>query len=492
MAAELLGAKMMAPFYGSSLYVWSAVMAITLGGLASGYFLGGIIAERKNNENNLYKILIIASVFTAVMPLTAQLAFLIFGKLPLLISVCISTLMLLFPPVFLMGMVSPLITSLLSNYINNSGRAAGTVYAVSTLGGIVATFLYGFYIIPEFGLKNPALVCGLILSVIPLVMLIKQRNFLPVFIPVLFIWQYQHNKLTIHPHNPVKLLYHSEGLLGQIVVFDMPADIYLADNTRKNDYTRWMYVNRISQTMYDANADTSKNQEKYFTYVHKISNYLEPLKNQGKKVLLLGLGGGVVANHLYEEGFEVDACELDYRIYQVACKYFNLNSNIRVFIDDARHFINTCSKKYDVIIFDTFKGEEAPSHLITLESLSKVKNILNDHGICFINSFGYINGQYGLGNSSIYKTLNRAGYKVEVLPTDVNEDQRNLLFIASCAEIKYSPDYLKNIDTANAVLLSDDVPVFEKINRLASLRWRNLAIKNYYEDYLLKNYPLFY
>lgn len=492
MAAELLGAKMMAPFYGTSLYVWSAVMAITLGGLATGYFFGGIIAGKKNNEKNLYTILIFAAVFTMFMPITAQLAFVLFGKIQLLVSVSMSAVILLFPPVFLMGMVSPLITSLLSTCFNNSGRAAGTVYAVSTVGGILSTFLFGFYVIPEFGLKSPALFCGLFLSLIPIYMLAKQKNILPFFIIALFAWQYNQNKSTINTNNPVKLLYYSEGLLGQIIVLDMPVDIYLADSTRKNQYSRWMYVNRISQTMYDANADTAKGQEQYFTYVHKISQYLTPIKHKGKKVLLLGLGGGVVAKHLYECGFEVDACELDYRIYHVARSYFGLNEKVSVITDDARHYINTCEKKYDVVIFDTFKGEETPSYLITKESLTAIKNLLNDNGLLFLNSFGYIEDNYGLGNKSIFKTLNHVGFQVEVLPTEENEDQRNLLFIASCSKIQYSDNYLSNIDTAKAVLLNDDIPVFEKINSAASMRWRNLAIKNYYRDYLLRNFPLFY
>ncbi|MFZ5553066.1 MAG: fused MFS/spermidine synthase, partial [Bacteroidota bacterium] len=72
MAAELMGAKMMAPFYGSSLYVWASVMAITLVGLASGYFAGGVLSSKKNPAKILYLCMMLAGVFTILMPFAAK------------------------------------------------------------------------------------------------------------------------------------------------------------------------------------------------------------------------------------------------------------------------------------------------------------------------------------------------------------------------------------------------------------------------------------
>ena len=82
MGAELLGAKMLAPYFGSSLYVWSTVMAITLGGLALGYFFGGRLSNRSNSEILLYKVLLLASLFTVLMPYTSKMALHFFGLDP--------------------------------------------------------------------------------------------------------------------------------------------------------------------------------------------------------------------------------------------------------------------------------------------------------------------------------------------------------------------------------------------------------------------------
>ena len=73
MATELLGAKMLAPYFGSSLYVWATVLAITLGGLAVGYFIGGVLSYKNKNPFVLFYVLLLAAVFTVLMPYTSKI-----------------------------------------------------------------------------------------------------------------------------------------------------------------------------------------------------------------------------------------------------------------------------------------------------------------------------------------------------------------------------------------------------------------------------------
>ena len=69
MAVELLGAKMIAPYFGSSLSVWSSVLAITLLGLTCGYYAGGILSRKPSAGSNLQLLLLIAALLTALMPI---------------------------------------------------------------------------------------------------------------------------------------------------------------------------------------------------------------------------------------------------------------------------------------------------------------------------------------------------------------------------------------------------------------------------------------
>lgn len=485
MAAELLGAKMMAPYFGASLYVWSAVMAITLGGLASGYFAGGILSEKENTARLLFLVLVVAAIFTMLMPFIAGFAFGMFGSMSILPAVMLSSCMVLFPPVFLMGMVSPLIIKIISDYGTKPGRASGTVYAISTVGGILATFLFGFWIIPVFGLRIPAVITGCVLGIIPSVLLLKKGNTTGVFFVVVAGWMFFSFGTAKKEKSTV--LYNHEGLLGQMMVIDYPRS-----EKKQDGFSRWLFVNRISQTMHDKLADESKGEEKYFTYVYRIRDMLRK-KGKNQKVLLLGLGGGSIASVLTAEGHTVEACELDERMEYVSRKYFSLPAEVKVTIDDARHFINICRKKYDVIIFDTFKGEETPSHVLTTQSLERTNELLNKNGIIFLNSFGYWKGKKGEGMRSLYKTFSANGWNTQVIPTEENENQRNLLFVSARNKME-KDSHAISIDAGDllsAYVLTDEVPRFEKINAAAALQWRRLAIYGFSGDFSQRGVPLF-
>jgi spermidine synthase len=494
MAAELLGAKMMAPYFGSSLYVWSAVMAVTLFGLAAGYFVGGILSERSNKEKILYTVLVIAATFTAAMPYISKIVFLIFGQMSLQWSVTISSLFILFPPVFMMGTVSPLIISNISTFFN-AGKASGIVYAISTLGGILSTFIFGFYIIPEFGLTWPAFITGFILGIIPVVVLFKNRfsGTATFFLLVLSYGIYRQSL----PDNRgvVKVIYESDGILGQIVILDYPKNYYENNPSKKNDVVRWLFVNRISQTMEDLSLPESSSKEKYFSYVYYINKIVDTFPQHRKDVLILGLGGGSIAKNLKIRGFNVEVCELDSRMEFVAKKYFGLPENIKVTIDDARHFINTSNKKYDVIIFDTFRGEETPSHIITSESLDKVKTILDDKGVMIVNSFGYLDGELGLGSRSIYKTILNSGMNAFIWPTPGDENNRNLEFVA-IKDLNHRWENkefitLSEVDLNDAEILRDEFPRYEVLNAAAAIQWRKNAIEVFNSDAAQSVIPIF-
>ncbi|MDX2361246.1 MAG: fused MFS/spermidine synthase [Crocinitomicaceae bacterium] len=484
MAAELLGAKMLSPFFGSSLYVWSSVMAITLGGLATGYFFGGRISLRKNSETILYRVVLIASLLTILMPYTAELAMSLFGMRSLIPAVIVCSLLILFPPVFLMGAVSPLIIGTITMHEKDAGKAAGTVYAISTVGGILSTFLFGFWIIPTFGLTIPAIITGLALAILPVYALVKKKAFkslIPFWIAIVIsVIQLIGEANSAEKGNSInKLIYKNDGVLGQIMVIDHDDGYYYEDSTRTGEYSRWIYVNGISQTKYHPNCRTELDEEVYFSYVHKIGQFLEEALPEGSRsVLLVGLGGGVIAKHLTENGFDVEVCELDERMEYVAREYFELPDNVDVTIDDGRHFINTVNKKYDVILFDIFKGEETPSHILTKESLERVKEILNPSGIFLINSYNFLEGDKGQGLRSIYVTLDNAGFNASIWPTAVEVDDRNLLFISSFSEYPMYPEFidLNTIDFSDAMVLTDDRPNFEVLNARASLKWRRWAI----------------
>lgn len=484
MSAELIGAKMLAPYYGSSLFVWATVMAVTLGGLALGYFLGGFFSAKNKYSNFLYYIVLLAAAFTSLMPLSSGMIISFTSGLSMLPSIVVSSLLILMPPVFLMGMVSPLIIEKLSSTGNHAGKTSGSIYAISTLGGIIATFTMGFYIIPNFGLSKPALCTGLCLSALPLWAILNHKKVASGFILFFILISY----ILLAPKNnfsDIKILSQNEGMLGQLMVVDYP--VYQTKE-RPEYYIRMMLFNRVIQAFYNAHDSSNK----YFPYVSLMTQEIKHQKDSGR-VLLLGLGGGCVANELVQNKFSVDAVELDPRVVEAAREFFNLDSGIGVYVDDARRFINQCTQKYDIIIFDVFKGEESPSHLITLESLEKIKKTLNPNGILVINGYGFRTGDKSRGIKAIVHTVQKSGFYTQTVPSTPKEEEGNLLLFARknkfntlTASYNFTPE-----EISQAPLLTDDKPLLEVLNTPAVIAWRSAYIQSAITDFNKRNIPLF-
>ncbi|MBC7862208.1 MAG: fused MFS/spermidine synthase, partial [Bacteroidia bacterium] len=455
------------------------VMGITLCGLACGYFLGGRISTKKNPEKKLMYVLIAAGIFMMVMPLLSRFMNYFAFHLSLLPAVSVSSLFVLFPPLFFMGMVSPLVIHCLISEKKGGGKRSGEVYAVSTAGGILFTFLTGFWLLPSFGISNPLLFLGAILILIPLIYLVKFKNTLQAFILFAFtgLVFYTHIK---NLQKKEYVLFESEGILGKVEVVDFerknPA-------TGKNEHPRYLLVNNIIQSSIDMN-----DRNFFQDYTGAIdSNITE--NGKGKKVLVLGLGGGIVAGIFNRKGYEVKTVELDERIYKTARDYFFLEKDIQVIIDDARHYVNIMTEKFDYIMIDVFRGEDPPYYVLTKESITKMKNSLTENGIIIVNTYGYLNSVTGKGNRALIKTFRDCSMNVEISGTGPTEETRNLLLYATSIKTINKTDSLSSKKITGLIKEAfslDDVAVLtdkncplDFLNAEAGVHWRHLYIKNF-------------
>jgi spermidine synthase len=171
------------------------------------------------------------------------------------------------------------------------------------------------------------------------------------------------------PKNSPEIIYQSDGILGELKVVDR---MYGGGKVYRE-----MMVNNISQTIMDKEDPNVS----FWNYVGVLTYNLESY-SKGKKALLLGLGGGTLYKQLQQKGFEVDVVEIDSRIEQVAKKYFHIEKELNVVVDDARHYIRTTEKKYDVVIYDLYHSETPPVHLMTKEAFCRDQTNVNP-GRCF-------------------------------------------------------------------------------------------------------------
>lgn len=299
---------------------------------------------------------------------------------PLIPGLILSLMAFVFPAVFLFGMVSPVLIHLLIHHVDKAGSTAGKVYAVSTLGGVINTLLLGFLIIPEFGIKVPSIVYGIIVIMLPLLLLRKRSR--PVTVAVIVIAALISVGTQIRPAKDISprfsVIYASEGILGQVKVVDINGLVLNGIEMEP----RGLIVNNTWQTLYNKTDN-----ENLLDYIYFIKPLLSRFNGIKGKCLLVGLGGGMLAREMQKTGMNVVAVEIDARFGMLARRYFSLDPAIKVTIDDGRRYINRTKDKYQVVVLDAFLGENSPWHLLTVECFNTIRSILDDEGVLIIQYF---------------------------------------------------------------------------------------------------------
>lgn len=475
MCVELCGAKILSPFFGTSIYVWAAVLGITLTALMVGYYLGGYFSTKIKSATFIYWVMLVGGCLITLTPIISKIVLPVTIQLNLLLGTVISLFSFLFFPLVLFGATSPLIINFLTQQNDNSGKSSGTVYAVSTFGGIITTFFVGFYLLPEFGIAKTLYGYGLLVVISSIVIAGLTRNFnkqiagqdrndgsFKFMLILLFLALISYD---FKPKTNQEIIYQSDGILGELKV---------VDRTFGDDKVyRELMVNNISQTI----MDKSNPEKSYWEYVDLLTYNINSY-SKNNKTLLLGLGGGTLYKQLVKNGLDVDVVEIDQRIEEVAKKYFFIDDEVNVVVDDARHYINTTTKKYDVIIYDLYHSETPPVHLMTKEAFAEIKQNLNPDGLLIVNFYGFLEGNRGRAARSIYKTLLDQNFQVLLYATEGEENQRNFLFISGKNDLQSTKPvihkiiYEMDINFDDAIILTDDKPLLEHIYLEAALQWR--------------------
>src|SRR3989338_163916 len=153
MILELTGSRVLAPYLGNSTFVWTSLIGVILGRLSIGYWLGGKVADQKASYENFSLILMIAGVLIGLTTIGKEiiLQFIQNSTQSIRIGSLIASIIIFAPASIFLGMVSPYAIRLKIKSIEKSGRTVGNLYALSTIGSIVGTFLAGFWLIAYFG-----------------------------------------------------------------------------------------------------------------------------------------------------------------------------------------------------------------------------------------------------------------------------------------------------------------------------------------------------
>jgi uncharacterized protein YacL len=169
MAIELIGSRLIAPFYGNSLYVWTAILCCCVSGLALGYYSGGGLSRRHATPKILFSILTVAALLVFALPYTSKALISFTSLMGLISGICFTSFTLMTPIMLCFGMVGPMVVKLMSSSIESLGNVSGTTYFTSTAGGILATFVFGLYLIPMTGLNFCIHLTAIALVMLPII-----------------------------------------------------------------------------------------------------------------------------------------------------------------------------------------------------------------------------------------------------------------------------------------------------------------------------------
>jgi predicted membrane-bound spermidine synthase len=495
MIIELLGAKIVAPFYGTSMYVWASILGVTLIALSGGYFIGGSVSNKYKDKSPLFAILAVGAVLTIIAPRIAPSIMMATADFGVRIGSLISVLIYLLPPIFCMGMVSPIIIQLINQSPENAGQTAGTIYAISTVGGILATFLAGFVLIPELGIRTTAAFTGLVLIVMSAIgMLSRQQKMQAILTFAVFVFSipFVYSKSTSDP--AITIQYQSSGILGEWTVVDHKG--FTKEGQQVN--TRQLLLNGIDQTFTNVGIEPFS----VWRYPHKVTA-LAGIKPAKSKALLLGMGGGSIAYNLIRLGFELDIVELDERIPFIAEKWFGFDpTSANLTIDDARHYIRNTDKKYDLVILDIVNGEVQPSHMFTQEGLGELKAALNKDALVIVNFQGQLDTEdptLSIAPRSVIKTFESIGYKMFAVRNDSKSISADLLIYGTPGTLNIKKALSQNLrynalfpngyfsavdydpvsayELGDVEVMTDDKPNLELLNTPTVLNWRKNKIE---------------
>jgi spermidine synthase len=405
MVIEILGSRVIGPFFGASLFVWTSLITVTLIALALGYAVGGILSDKKGSPDYLYGIIFLAGVLVLCIPLLKRLVLGASVPLGLRFGTFVSSMVLFGPSLFLLGCVSPFLIKIAASEMRNIGRTVGVFYAISTIGSFLGTVLTGFVFIAYFKVNQIFSVIGALLICISAGYFIfwKGRKWVAVLVllPV----------LVSTSETPVSKLMKNGTRVTQVFSKDsFYGNLKVVDYSFGDRHTRELMINGQIQGGIDM-----KNRMSVYGYPYILEALPYSINPSGKTGLVIGLGAGVVPLWYESRGVRTDVVDIDPEVVNIAYKYFGFTFSGDMIVSDARYHLNTSRKKYDYIIMDVSNGDTTPGHILSIEALRLVRERMTEQGIFAINFVGSLRKENFM-TASIVRTLEAIFRTVKIYP----------------------------------------------------------------------------
>ncbi len=386
LAAELSASRLIGNVFGTSNLVWAAIIGLMLLYLTLGYSLGGKQADKLPYAKSMYKILAWGAFTLGIVPYIAnpvlRAAATAFDGLQVsvMMGAFVAVLVLFSVPITLFGMISPYAIRLSMDDAEKAGKISGNIYAISTLGSFLGTYLPVLALIPTVGTTNTFLIFSLFLLFVALVGLAKSagtRAMLPYLLMVIFIAALAIFGSGRGIKQTPGQVYETESAYNYIQVIENGDYHYL----RLNDGQGVHSIYNPNTLDYNGPWEQFLVGPFFNVAPHNIANV--------RRIAIVGLAAGTTARQATAVFGEIpiDGFEIDPKIIEVGRKYFGMDdlSNLNAYAEDGRWGLAHSPHQYDIIAVDAYRPPYIPWHMTTREFFQIAYDRMSPTGVLTIN-----------------------------------------------------------------------------------------------------------
>lgn len=385
LAAELAAARLLENHFGTSNLIYASIIGLILIYLTAGYFIGGRWADRSPRPLTFLRVLAWGAFTIGLVPLASRpvlrLAANAFDQLQMgaLIGSFSVVMVLFIVPITLLGTASPFAIRLAIQDASQAGSIAGRIYAVSTLGSFIGTFLPGLLLIPTIGTYRAFLAISGLLLLVTLGLLWRvcgwkqaaSLAWMPLIVAVLAaVGVRGFDKTT------PGLIYETESSYNYIQVLQDGDFRYLRLNEGQGIHS----IYHPDQLLY-AGPWEQVLAAPYFNAAPYDPANLTSLA-------IVGLAAGTTARQASAAygPIAIDGYEIDPEIVQIGREFFGMDlPNLNVIVQDGRYGLAHSQRRYQVISVDAYRPPYIPWHLTTREFFLEVRDHLSEDGVVTIN-----------------------------------------------------------------------------------------------------------
>lgn len=417
----MIAARLLTPYFGSTIYTWGAVISIFLLGSSVGYSVGGKMADHRSKDRWLRILLVTGLLWVSILSYISGYVLPLFSTLPEEFAVIAGAFTLFFLPNTAWGAVLPIIMK--EGFVHNlSGRRIGYYHTVSALGSVGGTILTTFILLPNISLPIIlSIFTGcLLLAIALLYRRSTQTMFLlipltaAIFIPL----SYENNAFATEEKG--RLTYKWASPYHDLYVVELPEYEGV-----KGNYRFLMFDSKSFQ----GGIDLDNPKSILLTYIQDMVALATQYQPNPASVFMIGHGVGTLATHYQENGVKTESAELDPKVLEISRDYFHYAGE-NVTIGDGRQVLKgKPSRSYNIIFVDAYQNDAIPFHLTTKEFFLSTHDKLTEDGILMLNVVGRSKGD--LVMNSIVRTVQESYPYVKVFGRkEAGEQRQNLLVVA--------------------------------------------------------------